>query len=310
MTCIFKSHRATISTLFISVFLIFSCKKTEYQSFGNNDAKSPHRVPTIKVENYVNRLFIDLVGRSALETELKTETDILIENYLSEDSRLALIKKLQLDTLERIGDSSYFIAYHQRLYDIMKSRMCEGAPDEEFLKYVYQAEFALKEARLLGDSILVFEMLEIMKRNQQVVDGKFELRKGEITINELFARLMDNSVYDNINMNTFNFVNASFDDLFGRFPTKSEFDIAYDIIGRNEVGSLLGGFASNKQEYCRLLATSDEFYEGLIRWAYKTLLGRDATSQEVVNHFSKLISHKDFKILQQEILVTDEYADF
>lgn len=305
-----KLHDRSVFLLIVLLSLFSSCQKTEEKTFPNNDPLSPHRVPTIKVESYVNRLFIDLVGRSALEAELAFETEILKEAALSEKARRDLIIKLQTNQDPVIGDSSYNVAYHQRLYDIMKSRMCEGAADGEFTRYVGLANFALKVARLEGDSIRVFQALEQIERNQSVVDGQYELRKGTITINQLFARLMNNNVYDNINMNTFNFVNASFDDLFFRFPSKAEFDIAFNIIDKNVPGGLLGGFASNKSEYCQLLTESDEFYEGLIRWAYISLLAREATTQNIVNHFGKLINHKDFKILQQDILVTDEYADF
>lgn len=296
--------------LFFTAGLLSSCTKTENKVFPDNEPKGPHRIPTIKIESYVNRLFIDIVGRSALEVELANETDTLKQSMLSEEARRHLVTKLQLDTLPREGDSSYWVAYHQRLYDIMKSRMCEGAPDSEFTRYVGNARFALKVARLEGDSIRVFSALETIERNLNVVNGKFEMRDGEITINQLFARLMNNNVYDNINMNTFNFVNASFDDLFLRFPTQTEFTTAFDIIEKNRTGSLLGGFAGTKAEYCELLSESEEFYEGLIRWAYQTMLGRDASTQEVVNHFVKLIDHKDFKKLQEDILITDEYADF
>ncbi len=290
--------------------LLFSCKEVVDKNLDNNTALGPHRVPTIKIEQYVNRLFIDIVGRSALEAELATETDTLKEANLSAASREALITKLQSDTTPVLGDSSYAIAYNQRLYDIMKSRMCEGANDGDFLRYVGNARFSLKVARLNGDSIRVYRSLEIIERNQAVVDGKADLKNGVITINELFARMLDNHVYDNINMNTFNFVNASFDDLFFRFPTQTEFDIAFSIIGENITGSLFGGFAGTKGEYCQLLTESDEFYEGLIRWTYHTLMARDATSQEVANHFDNLVLTGDFKQLQLEILRTDEYADF
>ena len=111
-------------------------------------------------------------------------------------------------------------------------------------------------------------------------------------------------------MNRFNFVNASFDDLFYRFPTQQEFDAAFKIIQVNKVGALLGGFATSKAEYCQLLTESDEFYEGIIRWTYLTLMAREATSQEVSNHFEYFILNKDFKELQKNILKTDEYANF
>ena len=188
--------------------------------------------------------------------------------------------------------------------------MVEGAESPDFTRYIGNANFSLKIARIEGDSIRVYRALEIIRRKQDVLDAKYEYRNQEITINEVFARMMDNGVYDNINMNTFNFVNASFDDLFYRFPTQNEFDIGFNIIEKNEVGPLFGGFAATKGEYCKLLTESDEFYEGLIRWTYLTLLNRDPTTSEVSVHFQNLQSTQDFRILQKEIIITDEYADF
>ena len=287
-----------------------SCKKTEDKNFDNNTAISPHRIPTIKIEGYVTRVFIDLVGRTPLETELAFETELLKEQNLSKASREALVTKLQTSTDPVVGDSSYQIAYAERLYIIIKSRMVEGAEGPSFQRHIGNANNSLRQARLTGDSIRVFAALDKIKRNQDVLDAKFDYRNEAITINEVFARMLDNDVYDEINMNTFNFVNASFDDLFYRFPTQNEFDIAFNIIEKNEVGPLFGGFAGTKGEYCKLLTESDEFYEGLIRWTYLTLLDREPTTSEVSSHFQSLQSTQDFRNLQKEIIITDEYADF
>jgi hypothetical protein len=294
----------------LAALTLSACKSTEKKDFENNQPATSHKIPTIKIENYVNRLFIDLVGRSALEGEITSEADTLRENNLSADARIKLIRKLQTDKLPRIGDSSYWVAYHQRFFDIVKSRMVEGAANGEFTRYVGLANFSLRIARLEGDSIRVYQALEQIARNQAVVDAHYTYRSDSMTINTLFAILMDNNVYDNINMNTFNFVNASFDDLFFRFPSQAEFLTAFDIVEKNIPGSILGNFASTKSEYCRVLTASDEFYEGLIRWTYLSLLGRECTSQEVANHFGSLYETKDLKLLQEQIMKTDEYADF
>ncbi len=295
--------------LLVLVFFI-SCKKTETKNFENNTPVSPHRISTIKIEGYVNRLFIDLVGRSPLDAELATETDVLKAANLSKASRENLVTKLQSDSTPVEGDSSYKIAYYERLYIIIKSKLVEGVDDSEFTSLVNMSTNDIVQARLLGDSIRVMRALDQVKRHQDVVDAKFQLRKGQISLNDVFARLLNNSIYDQINMNTFNFVNATFDDLFYRFPTQAEFDVGFKIIEKNEIGGLFGGFASTKGEYCTLLTESDEFYEGLIRWTYLTLLGREPSTQEVVNHFATLRSTKDFQAFQKAILITDEYADF
>ena len=310
MTADWMNKAFRLFAMLLILWMVSGCKETSTVDFDNNKAVSPHRISTIKIEGYVNRLFIDLVGRSPLDAELARETDYLKENNLSKAAREAIVTKLQTDESPVEGDSSYKIAYYERLYIIIKSRMVEGADNSEFSRFIGNASSALIKARLNGDSIGVFRAMEIIERNQNVIDAKYDYRNGEITINQVFERMLNNGVYDVINMNTFNFVNASFDDLFYRFPTQEEFDAAFAIIERNEVSGILGGFANNKSEYCQVLCASDEFYEGLIRWTYLTLLGREPSTQEVVNHFEDLVTTGDFQALQKAILITDEYADF
>lgn len=301
-------------TLFywIWIVLIFNACKTEQvkKTYDGNDALSPGSVPTVKVENYVNRLFIDLLGRVPTQAEMNLEVARLKEEKLSKDARLNLIVRLQSSDTFVEGDSSYKKAYYQRVYDMVKSRLCEGAADGEFTRYVGLAEFALTIARLEGDSVAVFQALEQIDRNARIPESRDAYRFGSITLNEMYARMLDNNVYDFINMNTFNFVNASFDDLFYRFPTKKEFETAFSIIETNKQGALMGGFASNKREYCLLLCNSDEFYEGIIKWVYQNLLGREPRTEETAALFDSFKSTGDLPSLQQKILITDEYANF
>lgn len=301
----------SIYALFIAVIGLWSCSTERVsEDIPNNNANPPHRVSTIKVENYVNRLFIDFLGRTPTPDELSAETDTLLAANLSEEARISLVNKLQFDSTFRDGDSSYQIKYYQRFYDLTKAKMIEGAADGEFNLPINLARNQVSLGRLTGDSAMVYQGLLRMARNQGVLDARVQYRKGTITINEVFARMLDNSVYDIINMNTFNFVNASFDDLFGRYPTENEFDAAYDIIEKNEVRSLMGGYAGNKRDYCVLMTESDEFYEGLIYWAYQSLMGRDPNTTEVHTHFQELKDSRDFQELQEKIVITDEYANF
>ena len=244
------------------------------------------------------------------QIEMSAEVALLKAAKASKETRLVLIQKLQTDNNFVEGDSSYQKAYYQRIYDMVKSRLCEGAADGEFTRYVGLANISLKIARLEGDSIRVFQALEQIARHQRIVESKDEYRFGGININEMYARLIDNNVYDNINMNSFNFVNASFDDLFYRFPTKAEFDLAYNIIETNKLGSLFGGFASNKREYCVLLTSTGEFYEGLIKWMYLNLMGREPSTEETFALYDDFRKDANLQLLQQKILITDEYANF
>ena len=56
-------------SLYILIFLIglLSCKK-DIEIINDNDAPYYGEIPTLLLENYVNRLYIDLLGREPLDT--------------------------------------------------------------------------------------------------------------------------------------------------------------------------------------------------------------------------------------------------
>ena len=48
----------------------------------------------------------------------------------------------------------------------------------------------------------------------------------------------------------------------------------------------------------------------MIRWAYQSLLARDATSVEVEAAMQDFFTSQNFQKVQLDIMVTDEYANF
>jgi hypothetical protein len=292
---------------------VFSCKKEE--TIPNNKPPYYDEISTMLIENYVNRIFIDLIGREPLDIEMEEEVKYLRDNDLQMEFRDSLITKLMtkstLDTA--IGDSSaiYKIAYYHRIYDMTKARMIEGAANE----YILQ-EISILEQAILNDSL--------MGGNQQGIDQKrFEVNKlkkvissekqymnGDIEINEVYARLLYNSVYDEINMNTFNFVNASFDDLFSRFPTAEEFDNGFNMIENGESRLLFNLPGQNKLDYIEILTNSREYYEGMINWVYLTMLSRESTTLEKGQIMETFFYDHDLQKMQKGVLMTDEYAHF
>lgn len=299
-------------TLYFSFLLILitGCSKKEETIVGNNVPKDYSDVPTVKVENYVNRLYIDLLGREPLKTEMSRDVSILRDGKLSYNTRQTLITRLMTDSVFVPGDSSYKRAYYQRIYDLTKARLLEGASDDEISEPIGNAQFALISARLTGDSIGVFSAMLTIDQCNNVLRSRRNYQLGNITINEMYAYMLQNPIYDVINMNTLNFVNASFDDMFFRFPVRDEFDIAYGIIESGKGGSLFGGYATNKPEYCQMLTRSREFHEGMIKWCYLTLIGREPSTQETYNLMQDFYATKNLQKVQTLILMTDEYAHF
>lgn len=290
--------------------LICSCSKKEEKIVSGNVPKNYEDVPTVKIENYINRIYIDLLGREPLNTEKIRDVALLRDGKLGFEIRKQLITRLMTDSIFVPGDSSYKRAYYQRLYDLSKARLLEGAEDGEFESQIGISQFSLLSSRLVGDSIGVFAAMTTIDRCKNVLRSRRSYQLGLININQLYAYMLDNPIYDVINMNTLNFVNASFDDLFFRFPIRDEFSIAFDIIETGDGGSLFGGFASNKAEYCQLLVNSREFHEGMIKWCYLTLIGREPTTQETYNLMVDYYPTKNLQKVQTLILMTDEYAHF
>ncbi|MFK7969337.1 MAG: hypothetical protein AB8F95_03170, partial [Bacteroidia bacterium] len=122
--------------------------------------------------------------------------------------------------------------------------------------------------------------------------------------------MLFNSVYDEINMNSINFIRASFNDLFFRFHTQDEFDRAFQIIEFSQPEVILGQSAGNKLEYIGVLTNSRECYEGMVRWAYQGLLAREPSAAETTKALEDFYLTKDYQKVQRDILLTDEYARF
>ncbi|MGB1018534.1 MAG: hypothetical protein ACPGVH_05670 [Chitinophagales bacterium] len=295
---------------YLFVILLFStCKKKEILVDGNTPYNDTY-ISTIQIENYVNKLFIDLIGREPLNTEMELEVEALKTAELSEDARLLLIDKLQNNTEYLEGDSSYKQAYYHRFYDVVKIKMLEGIEDDVMREQLGLDYNAYQGAVNSGDSAKAAIKLKDIQEIEDVLNISKDYRNGTTTINEIFIRLIDNYVYDKINMQTFNFINATYQDLFFRYPTEQEYNASFEMIENNSAQYILGQSGTSKGEYQEILMNSREFHEGIIVWTYKSLLIREPSAAETAKAMSLFLTSKNFQELQSGIMKTDEYANF
>lgn len=289
--------------------LLTSCDK-DPELIKGNEPPDYSSTPTLLVENYVNRLYIDLLGREPLDTEMKRDVLFLREDTLSQTARRELIVRLQSDTSYVAGDSSYKEAYYNRFYNMGKVRMIEGASNAILRQDMNNAFNSAFKDSLNGDSLGRAKSLAAAKKLKKVLKIEEQYEQGEISIDTVFRRLANNAVYDRINMNTFNFIRATFDNMYNRFPTNAEFDKAWEMLENNQSVNLLGMNGQNRGDYLSIVTSSREFYMGLIRWQYKQLLARDPSTTEINRLFDDLYATKNIQKVQQEIMITDEYANF
>lgn len=285
-------HATKIMCGIVILLIAISCQK-ETIHVPDNDAPIINNVPAIKIENYINRVFIDLIGREPFDEEIETELQALKEGKLTNESRESLLLKLQTSTDFIEGDTSYTRAYHQHLYDLAKIRCLEGASDADLQNQINNAEDPADVIRL-----------------QLVLSSGKDIQNGLINFNEVFGRMIYNLEYDQINMNTFNFVNATFDNLLWRFPTNAEFQEGYNMVEYNNSATMFGQIGQNKTDYVNIFSNSREMYEGMIIWAFRQNLSRSPTTEETAILLEDFINHKDIKIIHRHIMVTDEYANF
>jgi hypothetical protein len=301
--------RLLLSLLVIAAVFV-GCEK-EPRLIPNNNAPNGDYVPTVLIENYVNRMYIDLLGREALDAEMQRDVQLLRDDSLGIDSRTQIIYRLQHDTIYVPGDSSYKHAYYQRLYELGKQRVIEGIEDDYMTEergMIYSNR--LNPAVMSGDSAKAAEARQDIEEINLVLSIATDYRKDSIGIELMFRRLINNFVYDIINMNTFNFVNATFDNLFYRYPTMQEYNIAYEMIENNQGGSILGMTGQDRSDYLDIVTNCRSFYEGVIIWTYQSLVGRNPTPTELAVQMDIFYIDHDFQALQLRIMVTDEYANF
>jgi hypothetical protein len=149
-----------------------------------------------------------------------------------------------------------------------------------------------------------------MQKWKDILRSERNYREGLIETWQMHTYMINNPFYDQINMNTFNFINATFDDLFHRFPTDYEFLVAFDIIEYNQSGTIFGQSAQNKLDYIGVMVQTKEYYEGMIIWAFNALLARSPSTAETFKLMEKYYDDHDFQWVQRQIMATDEYANF
>lgn len=308
------SYKKYIFSFFLILTVFFSCRKENKVVIENNNAPYYDKIPRVKVENYVNRLYIDLIGREPFDDELKSDVDNLMENSLSSTVRENIILKLQTDETHRLGDSSYRIAYHKQLYNLLCVRLCEGFTEYDFLSEAGLVSYAALIDSLNGNWASFYNNKRIVKELKWAANARWDFMKDSIDFETYCIRLVNNDLTFNKTTsymgNEDNTIKYTFDDFFFRPYTTSEFLVSRNMILNGTTGILFGRSGHSKGDYFDIICHSREFYEGAVIWLYKLFTSRYPTTEERINAMNILNSEKDIIKIQRTILKTDAYANF
>lgn len=283
--------------------------KPEHFTYTDNPVPPYEEISTILVQNYVNRLYIDLIGREPTDLEMVRDVNALETDSLSLEARLMVIDAL-VQGLDSTNQIPYTVQYHDKLYTDLKARFLEGASDA-----VLNERHGIFRGQAINDSIngnwASYSLNQAAaERLEAVLECPEALMSGEIDIREACKRMIWNAIYDQINMNSFNFVNATFDDLYQRFPTQTEFDLGYNIVEYNMAEILFGISAYDKPSFIEAMLLNPEWDEGMVRWQYRGLLARDPSDEEVLDGLDEFALGMLVSDIQRFIIMSDEYAGF
>ena len=284
--------------------LLWGCQPEEIV-FADNDIPAYDGISTLTVQNYVNRLFIDCIGREPTDIEMDTTVVALETAALHHDARKAIVESLMAAPATSVG-------FHDKVYSDLKARFLQGASDEDLMSRYSNLVFNALNDSLGGNLVGYAAAMEAAGRILDVVDARDDYAEGGLAMNAFCKRLCWNNLYDEINMNSFNFVNATFDDLFGRFPTTAEFDLGYDIIEYNQAHVFFGMAAQDKPTYLEAMVSDEEWAEGMVRWAAAGMWAREPSHGELLMGLEAFLSAPggNYEALLQEFLTTDDYAGF
>ncbi len=287
--------------LTILMVFIFSCKKDtviENIIIEDNTAPPYNEVTTVQIRNYVNKIYIDLLGREPLMSELTSSTSDLKSNSLSDTSREQLLSDL-MSTDE----------YYKRFYEIYQTSYLPGVTNDEldFTILIYESE--RDQAIQNGNNALVqlynFE-LDLM---YALRDARVDYQNGGITINEFMTRMTLNQFYEEINMGAENYVLSCFENFLKRTPTDAQLFASVEMVSGNPAQVFFQD-GNNQNDFINIIMNTAEFYQGLSIDIYNQLLVRQPDSQEMVDAIFIFDETQDYQSVQRLVMKSDEYAGF
>lgn len=253
-------------------------------------------VTTVQLHNYINKIYIDIIGREPLESELIYSENLLRDNNLTENA----INQL-LNGLMNTDD------YYDRFNDIYFGSMLNAADSTFIANRLEQFNVQLEYSTEILEQLYYQNAIN---RLEELQSAKSDYQNEVISLEVYISRILNNVIYDEINMGTENFVLSCFENLFKRLPTESELENGSRMVN-GQPAQLLFTDGATKERFIEIMTTNAEFYQGISIDIYRQLLARDPSSPEMgiaaTEFYQGIIEYQD---LQKQVIKTEEYTGF
>lgn len=277
----------------LSICVLVSCKKDDFEYVEGNTAPPDKTVESVIIENYVNKLYISVLGRQASDDEYNTGLTILNSGELNDSSREVLVDVVMANE-----------EYYHNEFETIRNDLLNSSDTSDFTFWVkiFEAnKLTTNDAYLLG---LYDSEIDKLGLCQDII---LDLQFGVIDFIEVQRRCCNNTIYDDINMGTENFVVSMYQNFLFRYPTIDELSEAIRMVDGYE-SIVFYELGRSKNDFLGIFLGSDEYFEGQVRTVYNRFLYREPTTFELNELRLDYKSNKDFKKLQKQILINNEYV--
>ncbi len=278
--------------LLLFSFLIFISSCSDEEVIPDNAAPPDQTIENVTISNYVNRVYVSVLGREASESEKSTGYNLLRQNNLSNASRSQF--------LDQVFSSGSYLPH---LYDFARTELLNNLDTAEITFYLSIFNLYLTDTTYqLYWSTFIYE-IERLDSLQRVPS---DLVNNLLDISHLHKRCANNYFYDQINMGTENFVISCFQHFLNRYPTANELSEGKKMVdGAPSILFLESG--QNKTDFVNIFFASRDYQEGLAINLYNRYLLRNPTSIEMGNAVQAFSTSHDYVQMQKDILSTNEY---
>lgn len=280
---------------FLILLFVFSasCKKDKEVIIGDNTAPPDGTISNVVKENYVNKSYISVLGRKPSSSELSAGIAVLNQHNLSVADR----NQVLTDIFAKPG-------YNQRLYDMSIATLLNNLDTAQITVFIYVFQTLLTDPQYQSQWPLIqAEKTKLENLKKSVAD----LNSGAITIIGLHKRVINNYMYDQVNMGTENFVVSMFQNFLYRYPTEDELAQSKQMVDGFE-GVVFLQTGTVKDDFINIFFGCNNYFEGQVRDLYLKYLFREPTSVEMADKATLYKNSLDYKALQKAILSSDEYA--
>jgi len=281
---------ACLFYFFVVVAIFSSCR--DEVVVPNNTAPPDQTVENVTINNYVNRVYVAVLGREASSSEKSAGFNVLRDNNLSNESRSQF--------LDQVFSSGNYLPH---LYDFARTELLNNldTADITFYLFIFNLYLADSTYQLYWD---MFTQEIVRLDSLQRVPS--DLANHLIDVTYLHRRCVNNYFYDQINMGTENFVVSCFQHFLNRYPTENELTEGKKMVdGAPAILFLQSG--QTKTEFIDIFFSSKDYHEGLAINLYQRYLLRNPTSIEMGNAAQAFSNTHDYVQMQKDILSTNEY---